>query len=241
MHHFNGPEITNFLIGFFFAALMLGFGIPLAMRKIGPNGFVGVRLPVTMENPDIWYEVNAYCGRLMVQVGIVVGLLSLLVFVPGFDARWYMAMISASILISGIVITVKSMMFTRAVVSRSEVEIGPESPAMIRPGLIASAVTLVIEMGLAAYAWSRIPAGKLIVTHWGLHGPDGYADKTNALLVWPLGLLVGTTIFLGIITWAMGKVPGMGKKAYIVLLPWILVLVAQLVGQIVIITTALRH
>jgi hypothetical protein len=47
-------------------ALLIGaFSIPMWRRKIKPNGLYGFRTRLTLENPRIWYEVNASSGRNM--------------------------------------------------------------------------------------------------------------------------------------------------------------------------------
>lgn len=52
--------------------LFVVFGIPLAARRVPPNAFYGFRTPKTMKpgNERIWYEANAYAGRLMRWVGV---------------------------------------------------------------------------------------------------------------------------------------------------------------------------
>jgi uncharacterized membrane protein len=52
------------------SSALVGFlGIPLKLQKIPPNGLYGVRMPSTLENPTIWYRVNAVAGRDMMIVG----------------------------------------------------------------------------------------------------------------------------------------------------------------------------
>lgn len=46
-------------------------GIPLIMRKVGPNGSYGLRVPATFEDEWVWYEANARSGRDFVVVGIL--------------------------------------------------------------------------------------------------------------------------------------------------------------------------
>lgn len=56
-------------LGLLYAVL----GVPLAGRRIPPNGWYGFRVPKTMKpgNEHIWYEVNAYSGCLMVWAGAI--------------------------------------------------------------------------------------------------------------------------------------------------------------------------
>ncbi len=50
--------------------LLAGLSVPLILYKIPPNGWYGFRLPSTVENPKLWYQVNAYAGRRFLTVGL---------------------------------------------------------------------------------------------------------------------------------------------------------------------------
>ena len=49
--------------------LFIGLGIPLILRKIPPNHWYGFRLSKRVYQPDIWYPLNEYGGKLMVLIG----------------------------------------------------------------------------------------------------------------------------------------------------------------------------
>ncbi len=51
-------------------ALMVGLSIPLVRRRVKPNPWYGFRTPKSMSNERIWYEANAYAGRLAVRLGL---------------------------------------------------------------------------------------------------------------------------------------------------------------------------
>lgn len=51
------------LMFLFSGALLTTLSVPLIMGKIPPNGLHSFRVKKTMENPDIWYPVNAYSGK----------------------------------------------------------------------------------------------------------------------------------------------------------------------------------
>jgi uncharacterized membrane protein len=51
--------------------LLVGLSIPLIQRWVKPNYFYGVRTAKTLSNERIWYEANAYAGRLLLRAGIV--------------------------------------------------------------------------------------------------------------------------------------------------------------------------
>jgi SdpI/YfhL protein family len=50
--------------------LLAGLSVPLILHKIPPNGWYGFRIPATLQNPTLWYTVNAYAGRRFLVVGL---------------------------------------------------------------------------------------------------------------------------------------------------------------------------
>lgn len=44
---------------------------PLIERKVGPNGWYGVRMPKTLSNEDVWYKANEYGGRTLRVMGLI--------------------------------------------------------------------------------------------------------------------------------------------------------------------------
>ncbi len=50
--------------------VLAGLSVPLILRKIPPNGLYGFRVPSTLDNPQLWYKVNAYAGRRFLVVGL---------------------------------------------------------------------------------------------------------------------------------------------------------------------------
>ncbi len=68
--------------------LLAGLSVPLILHKIPPNGLYGFRVPSTLDNPALWYKVNAYAGRrfLVVGLGTAVGAIILyFVSMPNVD------------------------------------------------------------------------------------------------------------------------------------------------------------
>jgi hypothetical protein len=55
--------------------LLMGLGVPLARRRIAPNGLYGLRCRETLSDAAVWYEANAVQGRGHVALGA--GLLAL--------------------------------------------------------------------------------------------------------------------------------------------------------------------
>src|SRR4030042_2713847 len=60
--------------------LMAGLSVPLILHKIPPNGLYGFRIPTTLENPEIWYKVNAYAGRRFLVVGLGTSIGSIILY-----------------------------------------------------------------------------------------------------------------------------------------------------------------
>lgn len=70
---------------------------------------------------------------------------------------------------------------------------------MIRPGLIVSAISIVLMSGISIWASGQLPADNIPV-HWNAEGqPDRFTDRREALLVlWmmPASALLGAAVFL---------------------------------------------
>ena len=70
--------------------LLAALSVPLIVRKIGPNPFYGFRVKRTLEEPAVWYPVNAYAAERLRVVGLGISVsASLLCFVPGIDLDVY--------------------------------------------------------------------------------------------------------------------------------------------------------
>ena len=61
---------TLLQISFIMGILYTVLGIPLWLRRVGPNAAYGFRTAKTLSSPEIWYEVNALAGKLMTLFGI---------------------------------------------------------------------------------------------------------------------------------------------------------------------------
>jgi hypothetical protein len=60
--------------------LLAGLSVPLILRKIPPNGLYGFRLPSTINNPALWYQVNTYAGWRLLVVGLGSAVGSIILF-----------------------------------------------------------------------------------------------------------------------------------------------------------------
>jgi uncharacterized membrane protein len=91
--------------------LMAGLAVPMILRIIPPNPFYGFRLPKTMKNPEIWYEINAYSGRWLFAVGLGVALsaAALYVLFPGLDKDLFASAVGIVVLILVTIMMIASL------------------------------------------------------------------------------------------------------------------------------------
>ena len=70
--------------------LLTLLALPLIARKVRPNPIYGFRIRQTLDDPRLWYEVNAFFGKQLLMVGLLQGLTSaLLYFFPGLSVDAY--------------------------------------------------------------------------------------------------------------------------------------------------------
>jgi hypothetical protein len=70
--------------------LLIGLSIPLIQRRIKPNYWYGFRTRRTLNDPAIWYNVNAYAGqRLLISGLITTGAAVVLYLIPGLTVDGY--------------------------------------------------------------------------------------------------------------------------------------------------------
>jgi hypothetical protein len=70
--------------------LLAGISVPMILGKIPPNGLYGFRVKKTMENPEIWYPVNAYSGKWLFAAGVVQAVAAIgIYFIPGLSLDFY--------------------------------------------------------------------------------------------------------------------------------------------------------
>ena len=92
------------LVCIFFCILYIPIGLPLVYRKIKRNYFYGFKIKYTLEDDDIWYEVNELLGKQMVAQGLLFGVIGLvsIFFVKGQNAQLILIVIFFVILLIGI-------------------------------------------------------------------------------------------------------------------------------------------
>src|SRR5574340_438009 len=83
--------------------------IPLIQCKIKPNYIYGFRFPQLFNNPEAWYDVNAYGARWLFGTGVVTLIVALAAYViPGLDKDSY-AILCAIVIVGG---SILMMVFT---------------------------------------------------------------------------------------------------------------------------------
>ncbi len=112
----NSDSMFTILMMYTIGSLVLSaLSIPLILRKIKPNHFYGFRVPATLSNPALWYDVNAYAGKRLFITGIVC-LLSAIVFyfIPGLSLDGYAYLCLAVMIIAFAVTMIQSFLFLKA-------------------------------------------------------------------------------------------------------------------------------
>ena len=51
--------------------LLVALAIPLIRRRVGPNGWYGLRVEATFADEWVWYEANALAGRDLLILGVL--------------------------------------------------------------------------------------------------------------------------------------------------------------------------
>jgi hypothetical protein len=83
-------SVPAFVVAICFVSglLLIVAAIPLWLRRVPPNSLYGVRFASTLAHEDIWYEVNARCGRDLAVIGA--GYVALLAIMLLFARSWIM-------------------------------------------------------------------------------------------------------------------------------------------------------
>jgi uncharacterized membrane protein len=111
------PDIAIWfmLLFVFVGALMAGFSVPLVLRRVKPNSLYGFRTSKTLSNERIWYEANAYAGRLTLGLGVAFALVSIvLYFLLGANFIAYNLACASVLLVGFLVVAVLSFRYLRS-------------------------------------------------------------------------------------------------------------------------------
>ncbi len=92
--------------------LILGLSVPLAQRRVRPNRWYGFRTPKTLSDERIWYEANAYAGRMLAYADLAfLAAVAILFFV--MRANFIAYNIACLIALTGSVLTATALSFRR--------------------------------------------------------------------------------------------------------------------------------
>ncbi|GIK64185.1 MAG: hypothetical protein BroJett018_19790 [Chloroflexota bacterium] len=94
--------------------LLVALAIPLMQRRIKPNAWYGFRTPSTLRDPDLWYDANAYSGRLLLVYGAVIVITALLVaLIPDITVDGYSSVMLIVTLLGIVILLILCWNFLR--------------------------------------------------------------------------------------------------------------------------------
>jgi uncharacterized membrane protein len=87
----RGTKVTTlFWLYLICGALLMALSLPLVGRKIPPNGLYGFRVAKSLNNPQVWYDVNTYSGKRLFWTGLSTIIAALALYrVPGISVDAY--------------------------------------------------------------------------------------------------------------------------------------------------------
>jgi SdpI/YfhL protein family len=95
--------------------LLMALSVPLVWRKVPPNGIYGFRVSKSLNNPQVWYEVNAYSGKRLFWTGLMTVIASVALYqVPGISIDSYALGVLAVFLVVITVGLLQSMKYLRS-------------------------------------------------------------------------------------------------------------------------------
>jgi uncharacterized membrane protein len=99
-------QLTSVLVAS--GVVLAAAGLPLMLRRVPPNRWLGVRVPSTLANERLWYAVNERSGRDLLVVGTTVVVLAL--GLPFVLPHWWpelRALLVALVLIVGLAVVTR--------------------------------------------------------------------------------------------------------------------------------------
>jgi uncharacterized membrane protein len=95
--------------------LLIGLSIPLMRGKVPPNSWYGFRTRLTLENPEIWYPVNAWAARRLLVVGLVTVIAALFTpLIPETALPGYSLLVSIFLVVSVLLILAFGIRYARS-------------------------------------------------------------------------------------------------------------------------------
>ncbi len=83
--------------------LFIILGIPMTLRMVKPNPIYGVRTPKCMRDERVWYEANAYCGKLIIVAGALTLITAIILHFTGISEFAYV-MTCNGVMVVGVII-----------------------------------------------------------------------------------------------------------------------------------------
>jgi SdpI/YhfL family protein len=85
------------------SALMILVAIPLALRRVPPNRWYGLRIPATFADRDVWYTANARMGRELAWLGAVLLAVALVLDLAPAQAgdTWWRPLVFVAVGVAG--------------------------------------------------------------------------------------------------------------------------------------------
>jgi hypothetical protein len=69
--------------------ILAGLSVPLVLHKMPPNGFFGLRNQATIDNPKLWYQINAFAGKRLLATGLATALGSIILYYLSANVKEY--------------------------------------------------------------------------------------------------------------------------------------------------------
>jgi uncharacterized membrane protein len=90
---------------------MVVMAIPLALRRVPPNRWYGLRVPATLADREVWYTANQRTGRDLVWMGlalVVVGL-ALPALTPAVPTQFQPLVYAGVAVVGSLLITIRGV------------------------------------------------------------------------------------------------------------------------------------
>jgi hypothetical protein len=101
--------------------LLIGLSFPLKRGKVPPNSWYGFRIRLTLDNPEIWYPVNAWAARRLLVVGLVTVFAALLTpLIPESALPGYSLLISVFLVVGVLLILAFGIRYARSLYESQE-------------------------------------------------------------------------------------------------------------------------
>jgi hypothetical protein len=102
------PDLTPWFLLLFVAVAiqLMAISVPLMRGRIGPNSWYGVRTKKTLGDEGVWYQSNAYGGRILFRAGLVqlVAVIALF-FVPSLRSNFIAYnLVCATVIVGGAIL-----------------------------------------------------------------------------------------------------------------------------------------